>query len=1255
MSFLYHRSYFLKPDTNTAPTPEPTKTSKPKLDRVASGLRSPTSKSSSTDDFAQRKSRFNPLSRSKQADTFVSSIPRPPGGDFDEEPEPGLRKSTDQQTDQDQTAKRFSKDDAAEGEEQERRKKRRFWNKFKSQKSIVGSVSSNRDEEESVEKKRKKRTSSNEQESKESKAFSSAKHTLPSWNSSSDPLVALVGDDTPLCSPDEGEDSAVEEANQDNALLPLAPVEVIASSSLKPPEKSEDANVGAAVSFPEEPATQADRPLDSAQEGHIQAVSTSPRLQPSSSRTGAFEGTLVADDRPPTSRVVKIPNDEICSRSSVIQSTAFCGVQCSGPSQNSKPCPLVAGNRVDTDQRSPYCTPSSPSDRPPTPLSDALPFKHKHSVFTNGVTVTSFSKNSDLSLQWVPQNLTKVPQSPDDFLQIGSHRRNTGRDSRVGAHCDFLKLINTPINVERLQKWSDPQKNGFGQMLAIILVTLANRAKKNLGPQCDEELLANVDELLEKRDKEILNAILVGLRATEESVNNVITLYTSLRVQTDPLGELPSPEPFFDRLDTPSKSDRMAVARDLTVLLLAWGQFDTRSQAMIQELLFQCGMNPDVIHEWTTEAGKNIWEAFHSEKGSSTTSKYKALKICLGVAGGGLALAATGGLAMLVAPAALGAIGSTLGAGVSIASGALGLGAAGAVVASTLTGVFATTAALFTAVGPVAGMVLFGASGAGLAGVKLANRFGDLANFDFKPVEQNSRVTTIQIFYSDVIYMIRIHFEDRTYAQYGNLEEAKNDERLRDGRIMLRQNKRGAEVPYEFITKISGTGLFIPTRKEAEEAEAAQETIATKEDQDPEKEVKDHLSSEKKAAAQDEEPNEIAAGSTDPQQRAAEDPTPPVLTRRPLDPVEEAPQDAQPKEEALENAETQVGAPADAGALEDLGGHPIPKGLCQSLKIETNFGLCKRFSGSTFKKKPHNHGPQFRFATRRNMKNDQIVGIHFEDGTCTGVIRTGNINVNNTDEEQEQKGGAKYAAWTLFVSGWVFNNSDFMAPWLAVRDNFPFSDHMCLEWENERMCEVSHYASTLLKNEIGDMAARFWVKSVVANVGGAFIVWPWAVTKILVELDNDWTLIAEKAVLAGRCLASVLADSSSVGTRPVTLSGHSFGAAVIFYCLNELYDLGKLHVVQDVLLMGAPLNAADTHSWRKARACVTGRLINAYSKDDWLLAYVFRYMEWRLFVAGLQEIGGVPGVENVDLTKLVVNHSGYTNHLETIYDYIGFH
>ncbi len=90
-------------------------------------------------------------------------------------------------------------------------------------------------------------------------------------------------------------------------------------------------------------------------------------------------------------------------------------------------------------------------------------------------------------------------------------------------------------------------------------------------------------------------------------------------------------------------------------------------------------------------------------------------------------------------------------------------------------------------------------------------------------------------------------------------------------------------------------------------------------------------------------------------------------------------------------------------------------------------------------------------------------------------------------------------------------------------------------------------------------------------------------------------------------------------------------------------------MVQDVVLCGTPVSTRPER-WRMARRVVAGRLMNCYSRKDWLLGVVFSGASG--FVkeaAGLCPVG-VEGVEDVNLSALVSGHFDYLPQLQEVLD-----
>jgi hypothetical protein len=119
------------------------------------------------------------------------------------------------------------------------------------------------------------------------------------------------------------------------------------------------------------------------------------------------------------------------------------------------------------------------------------------------------------------------------------------------------------------------------------------------------------------------------------------------------------------------------------------------------------------------------------------------------------------------------------------------------------------------------------------------------------------------------------------------------------------------------------------------------------------------------------------------------------------------------------------------------------------------------------------------------------------------------------------------------------------------------------------------------------------------------------------------------AVKAGTVLGDLL-SKHMFGTRPVTLTGYSLGSLVIFEALKYLASLpptDTIHLVQDVYLFGTP-TTTDAAVWASIRRLVSGRLVNGYSSNDYVLAVLSRASNASWNVAGLQPVD-VLGIENV--------------------------
>lgn len=163
---------------------------------------------------------------------------------------------------------------------------------------------------------------------------------------------------------------------------------------------------------------------------------------------------------------------------------------------------------------------------------------------------------------------------------------------------------------------------------------------------------------------------------------------------------------------------------------------------------------------------------------------------------------------------------------------------------------------------------------------------------------------------------------------------------------------------------------------------------------------------------------------------------------------------------------------------------------------------------------------------------------------------------------------------------------------------------------------------------------------------------PLVLTKLSYLIDNPWAVSQARADMAGLILADSLIDRN-LGVRPITLVGFSIGARVIFSCLKELANRGAFGLIQNVYLFGTPC-VVKKDEYLRAKAVVSGRFVNGYANNDWILGYLFRATSGGIMsVAGLAPID-IPGIENFDVTKLVPGHMAYRKAMPKLLREVGW-
>ncbi|TAQ90519.1 hypothetical protein B7494_g1165 [Chlorociboria aeruginascens] len=237
------------------------------------------------------------------------------------------------------------------------------------------------------------------------------------------------------------------------------------------------------------------------------------------------------------------------------------------------------------------------------------------------------------------------------------------------------------------------------------------------------------------------------------------------------------------------------------------------------------------------------------------------------------------------------------------------------------------------------------------------------------------------------------------------------------------------------------------------------------------------------------------------------------------------------------------------------------------------------------------------------------------------------------------------------VSGWMTGKVDDVRLPYSTIDPI-MGDIYSVLWEPDMLRSMGDTINILATEALTQGLQQVLGSTILIGLMAALQL-PVVLTKLAYLIDNPWTVSLDRANAAGLILADSLIDRN-LGTRPITFVGYSLGSRVIFSCLRELSKKGAYGLVQNVYLFGSPI-VAKKDEYLKARSVVSGRFVNGYARNDWILGYLFRLTSGGISrVAGLAPIEEIPGLENVDVTDLVPGHMAYRTAMPRLLREVGW-
>ncbi|CAI5742834.1 unnamed protein product [Hyaloperonospora brassicae] len=257
----------------------------------------------------------------------------------------------------------------------------------------------------------------------------------------------------------------------------------------------------------------------------------------------------------------------------------------------------------------------------------------------------------------------------------------------------------------------------------------------------------------------------------------------------------------------------------------------------------------------------------------------------------------------------------------------------------------------------------------------------------------------------------------------------------------------------------------------------------------------------------------------------------------------------------------------------------------------------------------------------------------------------------NNDSDARSRSTASTSASSASSPGWERGAKHNQLRAWRWKDRFPHGDQYCLIWDEEVLRRFGKCMRTFAAEQVSTYATTEIVKYTALAALFAAVAIPRAIFRLADIIDNAWTVTMNAADTSGKLLADALRKREQ-GLRPVTLIGYGMGARLIFSCLKELAKKDSIDescgIVENAVLLGSPL-PMDRDEWLSARRIVSGRLINGYSDNDWMLGIMFRYHGWALNSAGIAPLD-IDGVEDVNLSDIIGGHLEYKSKIGVIMD-----
>lgn len=225
----------------------------------------------------------------------------------------------------------------------------------------------------------------------------------------------------------------------------------------------------------------------------------------------------------------------------------------------------------------------------------------------------------------------------------------------------------------------------------------------------------------------------------------------------------------------------------------------------------------------------------------------------------------------------------------------------------------------------------------------------------------------------------------------------------------------------------------------------------------------------------------------------------------------------------------------------------------------------------------------------------------------------------------------------IVINGFLTEKESSISQWRpALNKRFKNQHWYEVNWESKRLRDMGK----VIAGGVGKSAFKKGLEQAAkqATKQASKIVLPLSVLVDVIGLSaNPWSVALSKAKKTAHMLSALISKTD----HDYVLVGHSLGARVIAYILQDLINAGQEPQIKEVHLLGGAVENT-TDFWKIAQKACSGKIYNYHSYKDDVLKYMYTIGTlFRDDPIGRTPILDVPNVENIDVTNAVSGHTHY--------------